>query len=409
MNNHAINWKKNAIILALVEFEVRSMMMLVRPYIPLYLPELGVVGATDIAYWTGLLTSINFISQAIASPFWGNLADKLGRKLMVMRCVVGMGIFSLLLAFAGNVYQFLVIRFIMGAISGTNAAATTLVATNTPEKHIGYSIGLIQTGFMAGTLAGPAIGAIVAEIVGYRGSFIFSGIAILLLIPVVVFGVQEDFTPIKTKKIQKEAQRFKFTLIKEHATLYLFIFIVFMAQLCIQGNDAFISLFVKAIYQGWGLNSVVAVVFGASAGATILTTSHLGKLGDKKGNFTIISFCLAGLGICIFLQSVISNIPLLIFLRLMSGVFIGGIIPNAYTSISKLTPNESRGSILGITTSFSSLGSFSGPLVSGVIAAKLGVVYVFETLGLLLLLSVGISILLTKVSGKGYHQEIKKK
>ena len=237
MSSGWINWRKNAIILALVEFQVRSMMMLVRPYIPLYLPELGVVGAVDIAYWTGLLTSINFVSQAIASPFWGNLADRVGRKLMVIRCVIGMGIFSMLLALAGNAYQFLIIRFIMGAISGTNAAATTLVATNTPEEHMGYSIGLIQTGFMAGTLAGPAIGAVVGEVVGYRGSFIFSGIAILFLLPVVLLGVKEDFKP--GAKIRKEKQKLSYDLFKKHNHLLFLLFLMFIAQLSMQGNDAF--------------------------------------------------------------------------------------------------------------------------------------------------------------------------
>lgn len=372
--------------------------MLVRPYIPLYLPELGVIGAADIAYWTGLITSINFISQAATSPFWGNLADRVGRKWMVIRCVVGMGFFSLLLALAGNVYQFVLIRFIMGAVSGVNAAATTLVATNTPEEQMGYSIGLIQTGFMAGTLAGPAIGAVIGELVGYRGSFIFSGIAILLLLPVVLFGVKEDFKPVA--KVRKEKQKFSFEF-KKNKDIVFFMFLMFVAQLCMQGNDTFIPLFVKEMYHGLRLNVAVAVVFGASAGATIFTTSSMGKLGDKIGNIRIITFCLLGFGVCIFLQALASNVYLLVLLRLITGVFIGGIIPNIYTSISKLTKPEVRGSVLGITTSIVALGSFSGPLISGVIVAKSGISPVFQELGMVLI----ITALLTMI----YLRYIKKK
>lgn len=385
MSGVSINWKRNAIILALVEFEVRSMMMLVRPYIPLYLPELGVIGTADIAYWTGLITSINFVSQAVTSPFWGKLADRIGRKWMVLRCIAGMAFFSYLLALAGNVYQFLIIRFIMGAVSGVNAAATTLVATNTPEEHMGYSIGLIQTGFMAGTLAGPALGAIIGELVGYRGSFIFSGIAILLLLPVVVFGVQENFEPVLNVKTEK--QKFSFKIFKQYNSLLFFMFLMFIIQLCMQGNDAFIPLFVKEMYQGLRLNVAVAVVFGASAGATVFTISFMGKLGDKIGNIRIVALCLLGFGICISLQSLISNIFILIVIRILTGVFIGGVLPNIYLSISKLTKPEVRGGVLGITTSIVALGSFSGPVISGVIAAKGGVPAVFYSLGMVLLLT----------------------
>lgn len=385
MSSVVINWKRNAIILALTEFQVRSMMMLVRPYIPLYLPELGVIGAADIAYWTGLITSINFISQAATSPFWGSLADRVGRKWMVIRCIIGMSLFSLLLALATNAYQFLIIRFIMGAVSGVNAAATTLVATNTPEKHMGYAIGLIQTGFMAGTLAGPAMGAIIGEVVGYRGSFVFSGIAILLLLPLVIFGVKEDFKPVA--KVRKEKQKWSFGLLNKYRSILFLMFLMFIVQICMQGNDAFIPLFVKDIYEGLGLNVAVAVVFGASAGATVFTTSYMGKIGDRIGNLRIITLCLLGFGMCIFLQSLITNIYVLVILRLTTGVFIGGIIPNIYTGISKLTQPEVRGSVLGITTSVVASGSFCGPLASGVIAANHGIHTVFITLGILLLLT----------------------
>ncbi len=276
----------------------------------------------------------------------------------------------------------------MGAVSGMNTAAMTLVATNTPEAHIGHSIGMIQTGFMAGSLAGPALGAVVAEAFGYRGSFIFSGIMIMLLVPLVLFGVQENFVPVqtdaKTEK-KKEAKKLDFKIVKKHHRLLSFMVIILAAQFCIQGNDTFIPLYIQEIYEGQGINFVVALAFGSSAGVAMLTTSRLGRLGDTKGNEKIITVCLLGLGLCIFLQSLLSNIFLAIFLRLMAGFFIGGIVPNCYAVISKFTPTEARGSVLGMTTSFSALGNFAGPLVCGAIVANSGIFFVFKVVGLVLL------------------------
>jgi MFS family permease len=82
---------------------------------------------------------------------------------MILRTVVGMALFNILMAFATNAWQFLALRFLMGAVSGVNAAAMTLIATNTPEKNIGYALGLLQTGFMAGSFLGPALGALTAD------------------------------------------------------------------------------------------------------------------------------------------------------------------------------------------------------------------------------------------------------
>ncbi len=388
MQNNTINWKKNAIILAATEFCVRCMMMLIRPYIPLYLPELGVVDATEIVYWTGVLSSINFVAQAITTPFWGKLADKVGRKPMVLRCVIFMGVFSIFLSMTTTVYQFCIIRFIMGAISGVNAAATTLVATNTPDKYLGYAIGLIQTGYMAGTLAGPVLGSIIADIVGYKGCLIVAGIVILSLLPFVIFGVKEEFVkPVRTeKRLRKEKISLKqrinsFKEFKQYDVLIVLMLSIGLTQFAMQGNDSYVSLFIKNFYQGDRLNFTVSIAFGALAAANIISATTMGKIGDKLGNIKVMCTCLALFSVTLSMQYITSNVVALTILRIIEGILIAGILPNAYTAITRLTETNIRGTILGITASIVSIGSFAGPTASGVIGAKYGIPSIFLTLG----------------------------
>jgi DHA1 family multidrug resistance protein-like MFS transporter len=381
----AVNWKRNAMILAFVELVARSMMLLVRPFIPFYLPELGVTAEADIAYWTGLLTSALFISQAATAPLWGALADKLGRKIMVLRSVCGMAIFSLLLALAVNPWQFMLLRFLMGAVSGVNTAAMALIAATTPEKHTGYAIGLLQTGFMAGSFVGPSLGAIAAEIVGYKGCFILSGLIVLLLMPFVIFGVQENFqTQSHNAKeyVRKNGDYLRFWRCKP---LFFLLAVLFLTQFCLQGCDSFIPLHIKEFYRGDRLNAVSAIVFGVSAAATAVMSPRLGRWGDRVGNRRVIQVCLLGAGFCLMAQGLSAAIWPLLAVRILSGAFIGGLVPNCYTAISHQTTPETRGSIIGLSGSFAAIGSFGGPLFSGVFAAEHGTASLFLLLGALML------------------------
>lgn len=73
--------------------------------LPLYISQLGVTSHEALSMWSGLTFSVTFLISAIVSPMWGSLADRKGRKLMLLRASLGMAIAILLQAFATNVWQ----------------------------------------------------------------------------------------------------------------------------------------------------------------------------------------------------------------------------------------------------------------------------------------------------------------
>jgi DHA1 family multidrug resistance protein-like MFS transporter len=269
----------------------------------------------------------------------------------------------------------------MGAFSGVNSAATTLAATTTPEKNLSFSIGVIQTGYMAGTLTGPLVGSLLSSVVGYRGCFIFSGIMIFLLLPFVVFGVKENFVGPEKNEKQKSLKDI-FSAGENIKEISIFVFILFITQFAMQGNDSFTSLYVKSIYFGENLNTVVALSFGILAGVNILTVASVTRYSNKKGPVAIITIFLALYALCLYFQSM-SGIGTLILLRLFQGILIAGILPNCYTCITKLTKPHIRGLVLGITASFVALGSFIGPNASAFVSLHAGFSGIFVFLGLL--------------------------
>src|SRR5205807_1772568 len=95
------------------------------------------------------------LAMAIASPIWGVLGDRFGRKPMLIRSMVGGALTVGLVAFAQNPAQLVVLRFLQGATSGTVAAATSLVAAETPRSRVGWALGVVTSAVALGGAIGP--------------------------------------------------------------------------------------------------------------------------------------------------------------------------------------------------------------------------------------------------------------
>ena len=164
-------WKKNLYVVFFAEMIVVTGMTFVIPFLPFYVKELGISNMEQAARWSGWLMGAPALAMIIVSPIWGSLADRVGRKPMIERAIFGGAISVFMMALATNVYQLLIIRIIQGVLTGTIAACTALVSASSPSRKMGFSLGLLQTGFFLGNFLGPLLGGISADILGFRNSF----------------------------------------------------------------------------------------------------------------------------------------------------------------------------------------------------------------------------------------------
>ena len=109
-------WERNLYVLWLGVVIAGASFSLVTPFLPLLLNDVGVV--TNVEFWSGLLFAASFVASSIMSPIWGSLADKYGKKPMIIRSGLGIGTTYLLMAFATNQYHLLALRFMNGVLSG---------------------------------------------------------------------------------------------------------------------------------------------------------------------------------------------------------------------------------------------------------------------------------------------------
>ncbi len=183
-------WKRNLYILWLGLFFNHLAYTLSVPFFPIFLEnDLGIQRGLEA--WSGVSISISFLISGLCAPYWGSLADKYGKKLMLIRSGIGLGAAHLANYFVYDPYMFILVRIFQGLMAGFSPASIALVGTNTPEKHVGYALGVISTATAAGGILGPLAGGMLIHWVGLRECFIASGLITLGSAFIILLGVKE--------------------------------------------------------------------------------------------------------------------------------------------------------------------------------------------------------------------------
>ena len=189
------HWRRTLYTIWITEFIAILGFSFVAPFIPYYIQDLGVTDRNEVALWAGSATSVMSFGAAIMAPVWGMLADRHGRKMMVMRATFAGAVLMALIGFVTNVQQLVLLRCLVGVFTGTVAAATTLVASAVPKKESGAALGSLQAAIFLGTSLGPFLGGIMGDNLGYRPSFWVTGALLFLSGVLVMLFVREDFHP----------------------------------------------------------------------------------------------------------------------------------------------------------------------------------------------------------------------
>ncbi|TSB46306.1 multidrug efflux MFS transporter [Alkalicoccobacillus porphyridii] len=380
-------WKRNVWILSGCTFLVMSAMSMIMPFLPLYLRELGMTDPQEISLWAGVIFGANFLTAFIFSPFWGRMADRHGRKLMILRSGFGMAIVISLTGLAVGPISLLLLRLLNGVISGFIPAAIGLVSTNTPKQHTGYALGILQSGTVAGAIGGPLIGGLMSQAFGYRMIFFITGAFILLAALVVTFFVKESFTPVESQK-EKTSTWSEFKHITSKKPVLSIYAVILMIQFAIMGVNPLLSLFVEELSPAANVSLYAGVVVSVTGFANFLTSAWLGKVSDKRGAHNTLVFSLLGVALFTIPQVFVTDIWQLIVLRFFVGLCLGGLLPAANTLIRMHAPKGMESRTYGFSNSAMYLGSMIGPVLGGWLVSIYGVRGLLLTTSVVLLCNV---------------------
>ncbi|EAH9996067.1 MFS transporter [Campylobacter coli] len=342
----------------------------IAPILPLYIKELGHTNTSEIAFYSGLAFGITPLGMAIFSPLWAFLGAKYGYKNMLLRASFGMSVLTLWLSFAHSALEVVFVRGLTGIISGFTSAAVVFIAVIAPKEKVAYALGTLSTASISGSLLGPLFGGFVAEF--FSISTVFDMVAFLIACSFVTI-----YFFIHERKIQKEAKK-NTQKVKENKTLIIVLFITtFVIQFGTFGVMPILSIYVEQIHQGGNLALWAGIVVAASGISNLFFAPKLGKIADKIGPSKIIFTALIFCGICFYLQAVVSNVYTLIFVRLLIGVGLGGLLPCVNALLKKSVSAKNLSVIFGFNQTCQFLGNFCGAFGGGSITAHFSVELVF--------------------------------
>lgn len=359
------------------------------PFLPLFIQQLGVHPLSKVEEWAGIVGSINFIMAAIFAPIWGSLADRFGRKAMVVRSSFFGAIASALMGLSGNVWELTGARAIMGMFGGFSSAATALVASQVPGSSLGFALGWMATAQMVGTLIGPLLGGLIADVShNYRAVYFWSAGGVMIAAIVGWFFVHEDFEK-KPRDIEAPSSWAQFREISRHPELVPLLVVLVVTNLTTLALQPVVPLFVQNMMGNSALLATVAgAAFAVVGVGDLIASPLLGKRSDKIGYRRTVVICMIGAGLFTIPQAYTNNVWVFLGLRFCVGLFLGGILPTAQAWIGRLFTKERRGMVYGLSYSASFLGMFMGPLFGGYVASWLGFGAVFLITGGLMLANV---------------------
>lgn len=370
-------WKKNLFVLSIAVFIAGIAFSEIMPFLSLYINTLGNFSHQQLNFWSGIVYSGTFIVSAVVSPWWGKLADKKGRKPMILRAGIGMSGVIACMGLVQNVWQLLLLRMLQGVFAGFISNSNALVATETPKTNSGQALGTITSATTAGTLLGPLVGGALTSIFSYRITFMITGGLLLLCSILVLFFVHEDdFKPVTAKKLDKASG-----VIKSLRSPHL-IFGLLLTTLIIQAANnsinPIVSLYVRQLLNGHDNVVFISGVIAALPGiATFLVASRFGALGDKIGTHKIIVAGFIAASIFFFLTAFVRNTVELGILRFLVGFSDACLFPQVQTMLTKNSPAAVTGRIFSWNQSAMYIGNIVGPLLGSFVSGMFNYSMVF--------------------------------
>jgi DHA1 family tetracycline resistance protein-like MFS transporter len=341
---------------------------IVIPLLPFYAGEYA-SGAVLI----GVLGALYAAMQFVGGPFLGGLSDRVGRRPVLLLCLLGASLAYLLLGLAQTPMMLVATVVLAGGAGGTQATAQAYIADSTPPERRARGMGLIGAAFGLGLMAGPALGGFLSLYSLHAPAFAASALALANL-AFGLFVVPESLPP----KLRTPTPLPRLNPISQlrgvlgMGGIRALLVVAFLLNLSFAGLLVNFPLFSNARF-GWG-TTANAFFFAFVGVCTVLTQGVLiGRLQPRFGDERLLLGGLSLMALGLGLVALVPFGPLLYPVVGMLAVGTGLAIPALTALISRRVSGREQGRLMGGLQAILSLTLIAGPIIAGLAFDQLGV------------------------------------
>lgn len=334
--------------------------------------EVGV--RENVGLWSGIVFAVNFLTASVMAPVWGSLSDRVGKRPMMIRAGFGIASTYALMAFSHSVGELVLWRAVNGLLSGYIPAANTLVASNTPDSHLGRALGTLQAVAAAGLITGPLVGGLAAELVGPRGALLVSAalLAIAGILPAVVRideRVDRPTRALAAAEVGGEIARDVRAVFDDRALRAMFVvqFLFTSAQVFVQPT--------LPLYIGQLVTRNVSLVTGAVYSMVGVATAVGAPLASRWADAAPARALRTGIAAAAVLYAFHALVPhagYLAAVRFAFGLASSLVVVASSVLIATSVEPRHRGRTFGVLQSVNGLGGAVGPFLGGLLGDTLG-------------------------------------
>lgn len=383
-----IIWQRNLVALFIAHTMGTMALMASLLFLPFYVQTLGVSGMTEAIQWTGLISGAMSITNGLSQPVWGHLSDRLGARSMLLRSTAGSALVFSLMGLATSPEQLLALGLAQGLVGGWVAASYAMIATSTPQHRLGFALGTVQVALFAGSSAGALLGGMLSDALGLRATFYAAAGLFALSTLIVIRFVQDGHSRVQATtpggRIWAEGR--SLLAIGLFPALIGVVFLVTFGGSIV---NPLLSPYIAVMSATGNVATIAGIIVAATGVASGLAAFIVGQIADRVGHAKILLICLLGSALSFYPQATVDQVWHLAMLRVVGGIFAGGLMPAANALVGLLAPPDRRGVAFGLTAAGTSLAYGLGPLAGAAIMTLWGMRAVFLTTGVLFTVAFG--------------------
>jgi DHA1 family multidrug resistance protein-like MFS transporter len=349
-------------------------------YTPLYLRELHVSPA-QVPGWIAAMSSLGWILALPMAPFWGILADRYSRKLVIVRSAAIEALIFGGWALATNPWEVLAFRSLNGFVLGNTGVMLAVQASTTPRQRLALAVGIVGAGSPAGRAVGPILGALLVHVVDVRGMLLVDA-ALSILMAIVLTVVMRETEHVRPADLRVTSLlRGAVAEIASKPLVWRLFLATAVTQIGLWTYLPYAPIYIARLSPGDTVTAVGVVLSAVGLGQAIASPLWAFAM-PRFGHVTVLNLTSVGSALALAAVGFSHNLVVFAVALFANAVFAAAILTASMAVMAATVSPQRRGAVLGQILFPFYFGGVVGPLI-GAAAFAAGQPVVFGIAALL--------------------------